>query len=94
LEDKIKEQKLEVKDEDIDKVLASDGTLPGGMNPEMFKKMAGNPELMTLLQSTKMQEAMKLMMTGGRDDLQKAIVNDPEMREIVAKLDRVIRSIQ
>jgi hypothetical protein len=36
------------------------------MSPEMLKRLlVGNPEIMALLQSPKMQEAMKLMMTGG-----------------------------
>jgi hypothetical protein len=63
------------------------------MNPETFKKLISNPELMTLLQSTKMQEAMKLMMTGGREELQKAVVKDPELQEVVAKLDQAMRSL-
>jgi hypothetical protein len=44
---------------------------------------------MTLLQSTKMQEVMKLMMTGGRDELEQAMRSDPESQEIVKTLDGV-----
>jgi hypothetical protein len=40
-----------------------------------------------------MQEAMKLMMTGGREELQKAVVKDPELQEVVAKLDQAMRSL-
>lgn len=47
---------------------------------------------MTLLQSTKMQEAMKLMMTGGQEDLEAAMRADPELREIVQKLNSALGS--
>jgi hypothetical protein len=94
LEQTFNEEKLQVQDEDISKAMASDGTLPGGMSPDMLKKLTGNPEVMILLQSTKMQEAMTLMMTGGRGDLEKAMAGDPEMQEVVTKLDAVLRSIQ
>lgn len=56
LEQTFKEEKLEIKDEDLEKAVASDGKLPGGMDPETFKKLIGNPEVMALLQSPKMQE--------------------------------------
>jgi len=39
----------------------------GGMPPDMLKELMSNPELMELLQSVKMQDAMKLMMTGGQE---------------------------
>lgn len=94
LEQMFNEEKLQVQDEDIEKAVASDGTLPGGMSPDMLKKLTGNPEVMILLQSTKMQEAMTLMMAGGRGDLEKAMARDPEMQEVVAKLDAVLRSLQ
>ena len=60
LESTFNEDKVELTDEDIDQTVSNDGTLPGGMDPEVFKKLIGNPEIMQLLQSTKMQEAMKL----------------------------------
>jgi len=86
-------EKLEIKDEDLERIKANDGTLPGGMNPEMLKKLMGNPDLMTLLQSPKMQEAMQLMMTGGREELEKAIVGDPELQKVVQKLDTVMKGV-
>jgi hypothetical protein len=94
LEQTFNEEKLQVQDEDIEKAVASDGTLPGGMSPDMLKKLTGNPEVMILLQSIKMQEAMTLMMAGGRGDLEKAMARDPEMQEVVVKLDAVLRSLQ
>ena len=94
LEQQFKEEKLEIKDEDIEKATANDGKLPGGMDPEMFKKLMSNPEIMTLLQSIKMQEAMKLMMTGGREELEEAMKKDPELQQTVQKLDQIMRNVQ
>jgi hypothetical protein len=93
LEENFSGKKLEIKDEDLDQIKANDGSLPGGMSPEMLKRLMGNPEIMTLLQSPKMQDAMKLMMTGGREELEKAIVADPELQEIVEKLSIVLGGV-
>jgi hypothetical protein len=94
LEDQFKEEKLEVKDEDIERATAADGNLPGGMDPDVFKKLMGNEQVMTLLQSTKMQEAMKLMMTGGPGDLEAALEKDPDLLQVVEKLDQIMRGVQ
>lgn len=94
LEEQFKEEKVEVRDEVIESVVANDGTLPGGMSPATLKKLMANPEIMTLLQSTKMQDAMKLMMTAGRQELEVALQRDPEMQEVVSKLNAVLRSVQ
>jgi hypothetical protein len=94
LEQQFKEQKIDIRDEDIDAAVANDGTLPGGLSPDMFKKLTSNPEIMMLLQSTKMQEAMKLMMTGGREELEKKLQKDPELQETVEKLDSIMKSLQ
>lgn len=85
---------MEIRDEDIAKATANDGSLPGGMDPEMFQKLANSPEIMTLLQNTKMQEAMKLMMTGGREELENAVKTDVELQQIVQKLDQLLRGVQ
>jgi hypothetical protein len=45
---------------------------------------------MALLQNTKMQEAMKIMMTGGREKLEQKLRDDPELQEIVKALDKVL----
>jgi len=94
LEQTFKGEQLQVKDEDIDMAVSGDGKLPGGMSPDTFKKLIENPEIMTLLQSTKMQEAMKLMMTGGRDELEQKLKDDPELQKTVEKLNTVLRSVQ
>lgn len=86
-------KKVEIKQDDVEAAVANDGTIPGGLTPEMFQKLTGNPELMAMLQSTKMQEAMRLMMTGGRDELEKKLKEDPELQETVKKLDSILRSL-
>lgn len=78
----------------MEKVTASDGTLPGGMDPDTFKKLIGNPEVMALLQSPKLQEAMQLMMTCGQEELEKKMTEDPELQKVVQKLDSVLRTSQ
>lgn len=93
LEQTFKEEKLDIKDEDLEKATASDGKLPGGMDPETFKKLIGNPEVMTLLQSPKMQEAMQLMMTCGQEELEKKMGEDPELQKVVQKLDGVMKTL-
>lgn len=94
LEQTFKEEKLEIKDEDLEKVTASDGTLPGGMDPNTFKKLIGNPEVMALLQSPKLQEAMELMMTCGKEELAKKMAEDAELQKVVQKLDSVLKTTQ
>ena len=63
IEETFKGEKVELKDYDIEAAVANDGTLPGGLTPDQFKKLTSNPEIMTLLQSSKMQEAMKVMVS-------------------------------
>jgi hypothetical protein len=86
-------KKVEIQPDDIEAAVANDGTIPGGLTPDMFQKLIANPELMAMLQSTKMQEAMTLMMTGGRDELEKKLKEDPELQETVKKLDSIMRSL-
>lgn len=92
LEQTFKEEKIEIKDDVIGQAVGNDGKLPGGLTPEQFKRLTSNPEIMVLLQSTKMQEAMKLMMTGGREELEKKMREDIELQEVVKKLDAVLGS--
>ena len=94
LEETFSGKKIEIRDEDLERIKANDGSLPGGMNPEMLKKLMGNSEIMALLQSPKMQEAMKLMMTGGREELEAAIVGDPELQQVIEKLNVVMGGVQ
>lgn len=88
------DKKVEISDDVINQAVANDGKLPGGMSPDMLKAMVSNPELMALLQSPKMQDAMKLMMTGGQDELEKALSDDPELLEIVGKLNDLMEGMK
>jgi hypothetical protein len=63
------------------------------MSPDVLKKLVGNPELMTLLQSTKMQEIMTLMMTDGQEALEKKMEADPEVRDMVQKLNEIMGKV-
>jgi hypothetical protein len=74
----------------VDAAVAHDGTLPGGMRPDQFQALVESPDIMALLQNTKMQEAMKIMMTGGREKLEQKLRDDPELQEIVKALDKVL----
>ena len=38
---------------------AEDGSLPGGMSPQMMKALAKDPEILSMLQNPKMQEIMQ-----------------------------------
>lgn len=38
---------------------AKDGSLPGGMSPQMMKALAKDPEILSMLQNPKMQEIMQ-----------------------------------
>ncbi len=69
-----------------------DGTLPGGMPPEMLKQLMSSPEVMELMNDPKMQDVMKLMMTGGKDALEVAMIEDKEVFELVTKLNQVMGS--
>lgn len=45
---------------------------------------------MTLLQNPKMQDVMKLMMTGGQDSLEQMMKDDEEVYEVVTKLNGIM----
>ena len=78
-------------DENImNQAVGNDGNLPGGLSPEQFKGLVENPEVMSILQSSKMQEAMKLVMTGDQEELEKALTKDPELREMMQKLQSIL----
>lgn len=77
-------------DDRINAVLSSDGNLPGGLAPNQLKRLLRNPDLMIMLQSVKMQEIMKLMMTSGPEALQKAMEEDMDTKQLVIKLSEVM----
>lgn len=56
----------------------------------MLKQLMSNPELMELMNDPKMQNVMKLMMTGGQEAMEKAMAEDKEVFELVNKLNQVM----
>ena len=79
-------------DEVLEKAAGGDGTLPGGMPPDMLKTLMSNPELVSLLQNPKMQTVMKTVMTDGQGALEEEMKNDPETYELIMKLNRIMGS--
>eukprot|EP00903_Cladosiphon_okamuranus_P016355 g15083.t1 len=78
--------------EKLKDLTAADGTLPGGMTPEMLSKMVSNPELMVLMQNPKLQEIMKKVMAGGPSAMEE-MQKDPETGELLQKLEKAMGSI-
>ena len=93
LEETFREEKLEIKDDDLQSMTANDGTLPGGMSPDAFKNAISNEELMTMAQNPKIQDAMKVVMTAGPQELEKMMKEDPELREFLGKLSGIMGSV-
>jgi len=90
LEANVKGEKFEVSDEMIKSSVGGDGTLPGGMPPDMLKLMMQDEELVSMLRSPKMQEIMKLLMSEGQTALEEAMKNDQETYECVQKLNQLM----
>lgn len=65
--------------------------LPGGMSPEMVKKLASNPELMAVLQNPKMQAVLKDVMESGPVAFQKHI-GDSEVMSMIAIFQKAVSS--
>eukprot|EP00569_Conticribra_weissflogii_P004496 CAMPEP_0171328872 /NCGR_PEP_ID=MMETSP0878-20121228/898_1 /TAXON_ID=67004 /ORGANISM="Thalassiosira weissflogii, Strain CCMP1336" /LENGTH=215 /DNA_ID=CAMNT_0011828757 /DNA_START=33 /DNA_END=680 /DNA_ORIENTATION=+ len=81
---------LEVSEDMVESAVGGDGTLPGGMPPEMLMEMMQDEELVTMLRSPKMQEVMKLVMSGGQEALEETLKNDREAYECVQKLNQIM----
>jgi|EP00979_Chaetoceros_neogracilis_P019272 predicted transcriptional regulator len=81
---------MDIEDDILKKVTGGDGTLPGGMPPEMLKQLMSSPEVMELLSNPKMQEVMSIMMEGGQDAIEVAMIEDKEVYELVTKLNEVM----
>ncbi|KAL9186981.1 hypothetical protein ACHAXT_010701 [Thalassiosira profunda] len=90
LEANVKGESFEVSDEILEESVGGDGTLPGGMPPEMLKAMMGDEELVAMLRSPKMQDIMKLVMSEGQEELEKKMQEDPETYECVTKLNQIM----
>lgn len=70
---------------DLADVTAADGSLPGGVAPEVVQKASQNPEVIALLRNPKLQEVMKVMMSDGPEATSAILAKDPEARELLAK---------
>ncbi|CAN0237989.1 unnamed protein product [Ectocarpus sp. 8 AP-2014] len=80
-------------EEKLKDLTAADGTLPGGMTPEMLSKMVSNPELMVLMQNPKLQEIMKKVMADGPEAMEE-LQGDPETAELLQKLEAAMGGMQ
>ena len=78
-----------VKEADLDSFKAGDGSLPGGLSPEMMSKLASNPEVMSMLSNPKLQEIMKSVMEGG-PDAAGDLMQDPETKELMQKMNAAL----
>lgn len=77
---------LEIDDSVLEGALGGDGTLPGGMPPDMLTEMLEDPEVVAMLRNPKMQEVM----TGGQESFEEAMKKDSEMYEMIQKLNRIV----
>ena len=67
-------------DEEITKdLIAKDGNLPGGMDVDMMKALASDPEILTMLKDKKMQDIMSAIMTQGPDAMKKVGCSLPQL---------------
>lgn len=83
----------EIPDEDyIMDLTAKDGTLPGGMSPQIIKALASDPEIVQLLRDPKMQAIMKDMMVGGPEGVKK-YMSDPDSIMLLQKLSFAMQRI-
>mmetsp|Transcript_22380 Transcript_22380/g.69980 ORF Transcript_22380/g.69980 Transcript_22380/m.69980 type:complete len:204 (-) Transcript_22380:403-1014(-) len=81
--------------EEVDPFAVADETdmdsLPGGMSPEMVKKLASNPELMVVLKNPRMQDVLKDVMENGPVAFAKH-AQDAEVREMLALFQQAMSS--
>jgi hypothetical protein len=65
-----------IDDSVLEDAKAADGSLPGGLPPQLLKALAGDPEVMTLLRDPKLQDMMKAVMTEGSSAMRR-YMSDP-----------------
>lgn len=76
---------MDVREIDEDVLLdaqATDGGLPGGLEPAMLKALMADSEVMGMLSNPKMRDIMKAVMTGGPDAV-KGYLSDPGIKFVV-----------
>ena len=72
-------------DVDLDEATAADGTLPGGMSPDMLQAATQDPEIMALLRNPKLQDLMRKMMAAGPQAASEMLSSDAEARMLISK---------
>ena len=82
-------EQVDVQDVDLNTMKAGDGSLPGGLSPEMMSKLTSNPEVMAMLANPKLQEVMKKVMEGGPDAAIE-LMKDPDTKELMGKLTSIM----
>jgi hypothetical protein len=73
--------------------VASDGSLPGGMSPELMKALATDREIVSFLSDPKMQGVMKAVMEGGPSAMKK-YMSDPEAVLMLQRLTQAMQRVQ
>ena len=71
--------------------VAGDGSLPGGLSPEVMRALAKNPAIVSYLRDPKMQEIMKAVMGGGPQAMKKYLT-DPDALKMLQALSVAIQS--
>ena len=77
---------------EINEAVAKDGSLPGGLSPEMLKALSSNPEVMRMLKDPKMQDIMRAVMTGGPEAMKKYL-SDPDAVLLLQNLSSVMSKL-
>jgi hypothetical protein len=64
------------------------------LTAEQFQMLTADPDVMAMLQSPKIQDAMGLMMSGEKGALEEKVKQDPELQETIAKLNSIMESVR
>ncbi len=80
-------------DVDLNEATAADGTLPGGMSPDMLQAATQSPEIMALLRNPKLQQVMRTMMADGPEAASELLAADAEARELLSKFQALQASL-
>lgn len=73
----------------VEKAVAKDGGLPGGMSPELLKSLSADPAIMQMLRDPKMQDIMTSVMRGGPDAMKKYL-SDPDAVSLLQRLSSIM----
>lgn len=88
MEETFSKEKRDMDDTDlIGNITSTDGTLPGGMSPELVKQLTSDKDIMNMLKDTKMQDILKSVMTNGPDGMKKYL-SDPDALLLLQKLSK------